>query len=163
METHGNNAGEKLAAQEAATRQLAELVSKRLQVAEMLYEISERQADVVQSGDTTRLLRLLLAKQKLISRLEAIEQALEPFRRQSPEARRWASAEARDACRREAERSETLLAEVRKREIEATEQFTKRREELREALAALPAQHTAQRAYLDGHTPAPCRLDLKSE
>ena len=68
---------------------LADLIGKKLAVLEQLRDLSRRQSDLIADGDIQRLLSVLSAKQTLLAELQKLQQRLEPFRKQDPEARTW--------------------------------------------------------------------------
>ena len=68
---------------------LAELIGKKLAVLEQLRGLSRRQSDLIADGDIQRLLAVLSAKQTLLAELQKLQQRLEPFRKQDPDARVW--------------------------------------------------------------------------
>jgi flagellar biosynthesis/type III secretory pathway chaperone len=123
-----------------STERLAELVAHKHRVLVQLREIGKRQIDLVISGDTPLLLKLLSAKQSLIAALQEIERELTPFHGEDPERRQWASPKARENCARQAEECNRLLPEVVALEQLGAEKMTIRRNEL---AAQLEHVHTA--------------------
>ena len=145
---------------EPDTAELARLVEQRLSVLEQLHAICQRQIDVIDDGDTSRLMTLLVAKQKLLSALHGIEESLDPFRRQDPAQRRWASPEARAGCQRTADRCAELLDEITKLERDAEAELTRQQAATAQRLDGLGQAHHARTAYLQGTPPTSRQLDL---
>lgn len=145
---------------EPETVELARLVEQRLSVLEQLHAICRRQIDVIDDGDTSRLMTLLVAKQKLLSALHGIEESLGPFRRQDPTKRRWSSPEARADCQRAADRCSQLLDEITRLERDAETELTRQQAATARRLEGLGEAHHARTAYLQGTPPASRQLDL---
>lgn len=111
-----------------STKLLADLVSKRRKCLTQLRELGMRQMQMIASGEMADLLRLVAAKQQLIVALQAIEQQLQPFHAESPEARQWESAEARARCAADAEACRVLIQEVMAMEQAGEQQMVERRD-----------------------------------
>ena len=123
-----------------STERLAELVAQKHRVLLQLREVGGRQMDLVVSGETPLLLKLLAVKQSLISALQDLEKQLAPFHAEDPQRRRWATPEVREQCARQADECNRLLQEVVALEQLGAEKMTIRRNEL---AARLDHVHTA--------------------
>jgi flagellar biosynthesis/type III secretory pathway chaperone len=142
---------------------LAELIGTKLAVLEQLRGLSRRQTDLIATGDIQRLLSVLSAKQTLLAELQKLQQRLEPFRRQDPDARVWRTPEDRDRCRQLVERCEAVLSEVMAIEQHSESEMAQRRDA---ALSRLEGSHSsaeATRAYIRPPVALHGSLDLSSD
>ena len=130
------------------TEHLAELVSAKHQVLKVLVQLSRRQIEIIEAGEMSTLIKLLAAKQTVMTQLQAIEHELAPFRADEPEQRRWQSPSRRAACQAQAESASTLLAEALKLEQQAEAAMLHRRDSAAEALAAVQLASDARGAYV---------------
>ena len=142
---------------------LAEFIGRKLAVLEQLRDLSRRQSTLIGENDMQRLLALLSAKQTLLHELQKVQKSLEPFRQQDPETRRWRSDAARQRCRQQAERSETLLSEIMLVERQSESEMSRRRDETVARLKDFNAAADATRAYINTEGPHYSQLDLSSE
>jgi hypothetical protein len=145
------------------THLLTELVGRKHDCLARLHELGRQQLALVDSGDITQLLKVLGAKQQLLTRLQEIEGELDPFRRQQPEDRQWASPEQRARCAQVIERSEALFREIVAQEKQSEQLLGSRRDE---AAARLEQAHTASQArgaYSASYVRRLGQLDLSSE
>jgi hypothetical protein len=113
---------------DGSTITLADLMQKKRKCLEQLRELGRRQLELIAGGDATELLRIAAAKQQLIVALQMIEKRLTPFHEQAPEARSWASPEARSRCAADAEACRLLVQEVMAMEQDGERQLTARRD-----------------------------------
>ena len=60
--------------------------------------MGRRQLELIEAGNLTGLLDVLSAKQRPLLELQRAERAIDPFRSQDPQRRRWQSPEVRAAC-----------------------------------------------------------------
>jgi len=111
------------------TQVLAELIRAKRACLAALRDLGRKQLELIGAGNMTGLLDLLAAKQPAVGRLQQIEQALEPFRGQDPESRRWPSPEDRRLAAGEAAECESLLAEILSQEKCAEAELLRRRDE----------------------------------
>ena len=81
---------------------LAALVAAKLKILELLAQLARKQLALADRGESTDLLKLLAAKQTVLSQLQHIERRLDPFRSQDPEARVWRSPADRQRCQEQA-------------------------------------------------------------
>ena len=142
---------------------LAGLINRKHDCLVQIHELGQRQDALIASEDVAQLLKLLAAKQRLLSELQQIEKALNPFRNQAPDTRTWRSRELRDHCATLLRRCEALLAEIVTKENEAETHLRRRRDE---AAARLQGHHHASRArgaYSAQGRSETGRLDLSSE
>lgn len=129
------------------TARLAALVSAKLQVLEILARLSRRQLELIAAGETPALLKLLTAKETVLSQLQALERQLDPFRGEDPDRRAWASPAARAACQKEADRANVLLAEAMQLERQAEAAMIARRDAAAAALSLAQDAADARTAY----------------
>ena len=106
------------------TTQLADLIRRKHEVLSQLAVVGRRQKEIVERGETAALLQLLAAKQNLISVMQQVERELLPFHSEDPNARAWASPEARAECASQAAECNRLLAEVVELERHSADRMT---------------------------------------
>jgi hypothetical protein len=146
------------------TEQLAEIMRARCQrLADLVY-LCRRQLELIDSGDMSLLLKVLSAKQRLLSELQTLERGLDPFRQQQPEDRQWSSPERRDACAADRDESNRSLAQVFQLEQRSSARLAERRDAAAAGMARLHSAHEACGAYLAPPAAATFhRLDLSSD
>jgi hypothetical protein len=142
---------------------LAELITRKHVVLSQLHQLSQRQLDIVATGDMTQLLAILAAKQKLLNALQEVERKLDPFRAQNPEGRNWRSPELRQKIRRTAEASEALLKQIMELEQQSESQLVSRRDTTAQRLQGTHGAWQASQAYAGCQQPRQGQLDLSSE
>jgi hypothetical protein len=130
-----------------STLRLVELIAGKHQVLLRLRELGRRQAELVASGDTTSLLKLLAVKQQVISGLQSLERDLVPFYQENPDARTWQSAEQRALCAQQSTECNELLREILNMERVSAERMTVRRNEVAEQLQHVHAAKQVRNAY----------------
>ncbi len=130
-----------------STEKLAELIHKKHQVLVQLRDIGHRQTDLVSSGDTASLLKLLAAKQQLITALQSLERDLTPCYSEDPERRVWRTQEDRARCAQQSAECNVLLKEVVQLEKQGAERMTIRRNEVAEQLQQVHAAAQVRSAY----------------
>lgn len=145
------------------TELLSALIDKKQECLVRLRDMGRRQYELVHEGCITGVLDVLSAKQDVLVRLQSIERALEPFRDQDPEARRWASPERRQRCAQQLQRCEELLAEIIAQERQSEQELVRRRDETAEQLQGIRAAGQARGAYITTPAPTTHQLDLSSE
>lgn len=144
------------------TKQLSELITRKLQCLRQLCELGRRQLELISAGDMTQLFRVLSAKQHMIGAVQEIEKALEPFRRQDPDSRNWPSEEDRARCAQQARLCEQMLQEVMRQEQQAETQLTARRDQVARQLQDAQKAGQARGAYCAEQPSAGPMLDLTS-
>ncbi len=95
-----------------------------------LAPISERQLEIVRSGDVSLLIRLLGLKQQIMYEFEAVEKELEPFRDTPPEQRIWKDEKERQETGESVNRCATLLEEILRNDTLSTEELATKKEEV---------------------------------
>jgi predicted Zn-dependent protease len=130
-----------------STELLAELVNRKHEVLLQLRSAGRRQAEIVSSGDTSALLKLLAAKQYLIAALQQVQRELAPFHEEDPDQRAWRTPEDRARCARQADECNDLLAEVIALEKQSTERMAARRQEMADQLRQVHAAGQVRTAY----------------
>ena len=139
---------------------LAELIERKLECLVKLREMGTRQYEFAKADRMTELLDPLAAKQRVLTRLQRIEQELAPFRGQPPNQRRWRASEQREKCARQLQQCETLLEEIIAQEKRSEAELTRRRDDLAKRLQGMHLASQARGAYrAESQPPAP-RLDL---
>lgn len=136
-----------------STDRLAQLVGQKLQVLEQLRQVAVRQGELIGQEDIGTLLKLLAAKQTLLSGLQKIERALEPFRDQDPERRPWPTPAARATCAADAAECARLLEEVIQLEREHERQMVVQRDRVAGRLRVAHSAHHAAGAYIQQKRP----------
>jgi hypothetical protein len=129
------------------TEKLTELICKKHQVLVQLRDMGRRQADLVRSGEITELLKLLGAKQHMISGLQELEMQLKPFYAENPDARVWRSPAERAKCARLANECNAMLEEVVMLERTGAEQMDARKSEVASQLQHAHAAAHVRNAY----------------
>lgn len=146
-----------------STETLASLIRSKLQLLELLARLSRAQVELIDSGDMTRLLPVLGAKQQLLGQLQQLEQGLAPFRDEDPDQRQWASAAAREQCRADAEQAEQLLAELMALERQGEAEMVRRRDETARRLEEMESSSRVHSAYFEIPAPAVSHFDMSSD
>lgn len=126
---------------------LALLVQQKRRLLEQLVQLGKRQGELIDAGEVAALVQLLSGKQQLIAGLQEIEQGLDAFRNEDPEARRWPSPAARAACQADSQACNTLLAEVISTEQRHEQLMSERRDSVGTQLRQAQSAHAASTAY----------------
>ena len=129
------------------TDRLTDLVGKRLKCISRLRDLSRRQQQLIRGGDMSKLLGVLTAKKKLFDALGQVDQQLDPFRAQDPEARPWRCVEDRQRCARAVRCCDQLLGEIRHLERQSEKLLIARRDELATTLQGAHTAEAARGAY----------------
>lgn len=145
------------------TDTLADLIARKQQCLLGLREMGRRQRELVQRGEITLLLDLLSCKQGALFELQRIERALDPFRHQDPEGRRWRSADDRRCCAGRLAECESLLGEIVEQEKQSERELVRRRDEAAARLLGAHSASHARGAYTSSFDPHGTQLDLLSE
>lgn len=149
------------------TEILSSLIDKKYEVLSLLRQLARAQIKIVQSGDITRLMKLLATKQNVLNQLQNLERQLDPFRSQDPDSRQWASSECRQKTRDMSTRCESLLSEIMLVEKQCEGELVVRRDAAATRLQGLHSLTQATDAYLSHESasdrPAYCQLDLSSD
>lgn len=147
-----------------STDKLAALIEQKLRVLTQLRDVGMQQIELVESGDTTNLLKLLAAKQHLIGALQAAEGELAPFRDEDPEGRQWPTAEARTRCAAQAEECNHLLSQVVQLEKQSEDQMIARRDQVASQLHQVNSASRASGAYAahQAHKTSPNKPQIAS-
>jgi hypothetical protein len=130
-----------------ATEQLARLIQKKHQALVQLREVGLRQAELVASGDTSALLKLLGVKQQLIVAVQQIERELSPRYDENPEERDWPSAGDRARCAQQAAECNALLREIVSLERSSADKMAVRRDEVAQQLHQVHVAAHVRSAY----------------
>jgi len=130
-----------------STEQLASLISKKHEVLVQLRAIGARQTDLVASGEVAALLKLLAAKQHLITRLQDLERELKPYYAGDPDGRVWRSQEERSRCAKQASECNVMLEEIVQLEKLGAEKMNERKNEVAQQLKQVHAAAHVRNAY----------------
>jgi flagellar biosynthesis/type III secretory pathway chaperone len=130
-----------------STKRLADLVSRKRDVLLQLSDVGQRQRRIVEEGDTSTLLQLLAAKQKLIAALQELEREMAPFHAEDPDSRIWPTSDDRARCAVEAAECNQLLEQVVALEKESADRMTARKNEVAAQLRHVYAAGQARDAY----------------
>ena len=129
------------------TEQLAALIAQKHEVLVQLRTVGARQTGLVTSGDVAALLKVLSAKQHLITRLQEIEQQLKPFYAGDPDKRVWGSPEDRARCAKQANECNVMLEEIVRLEKFGAEKMNDRKNEVAQQLNQVHAAAHVRNAY----------------
>lgn len=135
---------------------LARLVQQKRLLLEQLVKIGHRQGELIDAGEVASLVQLLSSKQQLITGLQAVEQGLDNFRAEDPEARQWPTPAARAACQADSNACNALLSEVIATEQRHEKMMAERRDAIGAQLRQAQSAHAASTAYKP-HLRAPRR------
>ncbi len=145
------------------TDTLAQLICAKHQCLLQVRELGRRQLDLIEAADMTGLLEVLSTKQHAISQLQRIEKALDPFRDQDPDRRRWHSSEDRQRCAEQLKQCEALFGEIVSQEKCSEGELIRRRDEAATRLQDAHLGGQVRGAYTSQPTPHVNQLDLQSE
>lgn len=148
---------------ELDTQLLAELIHRKCECLVKLHQLGRRQLALIDGGEMTVLLDLLATKQRSLIELQRIERALDPFRDQPVDERRWATPAARQDCAERLRRCESLLQEIVGQEQESERRMVRRRDEAAARLQTVHCAGVARGAYTTGPADGCTQLDLSSE
>ena len=142
---------------------LAELIRSKHDCLLRLSALGAKQLELIRAGHLTALLDVLAAKQRALVQLQQAERAVDPFRRQDPEARRWRTPEERQACAEELRACEMLLVEIVDQEKQSERELVQRRDEAAVRLRGAHQAAHARGAYAGSLPHGSAQLDLTSE
>lgn len=147
----------------STTEQLARLIRGKLEVVEQIHSLTRHQRELVDRGEMTDLLALLSSKQVLLTQMQTIEKGLNPYRKEDPQSRTWSDPHERRECAAQAERCESLLAEIVQLERESTQRMTKKRDKVASQLVHSHSAEEATHAYGTPPNRAGRGIDLVSD
>ncbi|NOX54382.1 MAG: hypothetical protein GXP27_08040 [Planctomycetes bacterium] len=137
------------------------IFATRREYCRILLEMSRRQFELVQNADYAGLLELLGRKQRLLGRLDQLNQSHPDLWEQWRQRRDYLPAEARSRCERILKESEDLLAQVLAQEKQGTDLLTAQRDATQQQLETIAQGIQTQEAYRDHLAPATHRrLDV---
>ncbi len=129
------------------TDTLAGLIRAKRECLQQLRDMARRQIELIDLGDMTSLLDVLAVKQRSLTQLQRIENALNPFREQDPKQRQWRDAETRARCAEDVQQCETLLREILGQEKLGENALVRRRDQAAEQLKGAHFAGQARGAY----------------
>jgi len=130
-----------------STEQLAALINQKHEVLVQLRAVGVRQTGLVASGEIAALLKLLAAKQHLITRLQELERELKPFYAGDPDKRVWRSPDDRARCAKQADDCNVLLEEIVQLEKLGADKMNERKNEVAQQLNQVHAASHVRNAY----------------
>jgi hypothetical protein len=145
------------------TEILAELIRRKHRCLVQLRDLGQRQMQFIAGDEMTNLLDLLAVKQRTLTQLQQIDSAIEPFRKEDPQRRKWRSQEERLACAQLIKECEQLLADIVRQDKESERQLVLRRDETDRQLKGTHIASMARHAYGHDATPGLSQINLISE
>ena len=130
-----------------STEQLAALIAQKHEVLVQLRAVGVRQTGLVASGEVAALLKLLAAKQHLITRLQELELELKPYYAGDPDKRVWRSPDERARCAKQASDCNALLEEIVQLEKLGADKMNERKNEVAQQLQQVHAATHVRSAY----------------
>ena len=130
-----------------STEQLAALIAQKHEVLVQLRAVGVRQTGLVAGGEVAALLKLLAAKQHLITRLQELERELKPFYAGDPDKRVWRSPDDRARCAKQANDCNALLEEIVQLEKLGADKMNERKNEVAQQLQQVHAATHVRNAY----------------
>jgi len=130
-----------------STEQLAALIAQKHEVLVQLRAVGVRQTGLVASGEVAALLKLLAAKQHLITRLQELERELKPYYAGDPDKRVWRSPDDRARCAKQASDCNALLEEIVQLEKLGADKMNERKNEVAQQLQQVHAATHVRSAY----------------
>jgi hypothetical protein len=142
---------------------LAELIRRKHRCLVQLRDLGQRQMQFIEGGEMTNLLDLLAVKQRTLTQLQQIDTAIDPFRKEDPQRRKWRSPADRDACARMIAECEQLLADIVRQDKESERQLIIRRDETDRQLKGTHVASMARHAYGQDTSQGLSQINLVSE
>jgi hypothetical protein len=141
---------------------LAALIQKKHECLVQLCVMGRRQWEMIQESDMTKLLDVLVIKQRVLLELQRMERLMAHYRDQAPEEREWKSPELRQQCARQLEECKQLFQDVVRQEKQCEQEMIRRRDEAASLLAGFHQARQASDAYAALPPEGASRLDLSS-
>jgi hypothetical protein len=145
------------------TALLADLIGRKHACLLELRDMSRRQSELIHEGDMAGLLDVLSVKQRKLVQLQQLEKALDPFRGQGPQERRWRSPLDRRRCQEDLQQCESLLAEIISQEKLSEAALVRRRDQTADRLQGVHLAARARGAYTAASPRDASQIDLLSE
>jgi len=145
------------------TDRLDQLVRCKHAVLTQLRDLARKQLKLADKQDAAPMLSLLAVKQQLLDQLVGIEAALDPFRSQDPQQRRWRSDEARARCAETSQQCQTLLQEVMDLDRRGAEVLRARQAQHKAKIDSAHQAANAHTAYTAHNRPAAQQIDISSQ
>jgi len=144
------------------TQLLADLMRAKRQRLTDLRALALKQAELIAAGSMTALLDLLTVKQRIIEDVQRVEQALQPYRSQTPDQRQWASPDLHDRCVADRDACERLLAEIVLREQQCEQDLVQQRAAAATQLQGVHLADVARHAYQPEAAVTHSQFDISS-
>ena len=129
------------------TDKLKKLMDVKHQCLVQLRDLGAKQCQLIGQNDMGLLLKLLVLKQQAITKLQAVEKKLDPYREESPEDRIWRTSADRAQCATVAQTCRDLLDEVVRMEKTNESRMVIKRDETASKLQQAHAANRAREAY----------------
>ena len=142
------------------TDRLAALVGSKLELLTLLVRLAQQQLALIEAGDMSMLMKLLAAKQTLLTQLTELERKLDPYRADDPDARVWRSPQARAECQQQSELAAQNLSELMALEKQGEGRMVRRRDEAAARLQGVHSAAEASHAYAASPAAPNSGLDL---
>ena len=112
----------------------SELIRSQEELLKRLLLVSQRQLEIVQTGDGTLLLEHLGKRQQLWNELELLDQQLAPHKTTLPESRVWKYSEERQMTEEALNRCKELMAQILENDAQSMGLAEKLMDEIKEQL-----------------------------
>ncbi len=144
------------------TRQLADLIARKLKCLSEIRLLARRQAAFIGRGEMTQLLKLLSLKQELLDRLRDVEARLATYHDEDPRARVWESEEQRQRCAHMEALCQGLFQEIVHEEERGEQDMQARKSKMASQLKEVRTASETRGAYQSATTGGHRGLDLTS-
>ena len=126
----------------------SELIRREEEVLKRLLVVSQRQLELVQTGNGTVLIQHLGQRQRLWNEFEELEQQLTPHKSVPSERRVWRNVEERNLTEATLNRCKTLLEEIMANDQISLEKAAEQKDKAEQDLRRVQLAKTAAPAYL---------------
>lgn len=144
------------------TDRLAQLIAAKRQVLEQVRILTEKQLEIIASGNATSLMRVLNAKERLIVNWQKLETQLEPYREEDPEARVWRTPQDRVRCGADVDECQLIIKNIVAMEEKGLGEMVEKRGRVSTQIHDAHNAARARSAYMTDAAKQN-RLDLTSE
>ena len=144
------------------TERLAELIATKHELLVQMRDLGRLQSDFIEAADFTQLLKVLAAKQRVLSAIQSTERELTPFRTQDPAARSWSSPQERQRCAGLAARCDAIFHEIVEQERLSEARLETQRNEASQRLHGAHSASQARGAYVSQSQSGRSMLDISS-
>ena len=145
------------------TKHLAQLLEHKHKVLSQIRALAVRQVDLADAADASAMIGLIAAKQGLIDGLLKVEQALGPYREESPDQRCWDSRAERERVAAISEQCNALLEEIMALDRQGLEKAQARQQQTKLQIDTAHQAASARNAYTTHQATSSGRIDVASE